>query len=584
MKMRGEASRLSSGVVWEKKMNHSKRPHSLHDRLMTAVLLCWVLPVLGVMALAGILIGRNYEKSSRLDLEARAVSALEQTALRLDTVFEDSKEVSYDGVVRNSYRLYQKDGDKAAFYRTVNDYLNQNFARNERVLAAFLSFWEEPDVRPYAASRADYGYSAQREYRDRIEQDLLGKMSGIDTGILLLEYNGELYLARNLLDSHFRPYATVVLLCDREVLFQALEPVWQISDAVTLCIDDTLILSGRGDLHTSTERPTLTDGYSFTDTVSGHTLCLTAEIAPFDFWREAPEIRIAGLFVALLAIPLLSVVLLLFRRHITNPIETLVAASKHLQNGERGYTIGEKAESSEFETLFDHFNTMSAELKNQFERSYQEQQALQQARMKALQSQINPHFLNNTLEIINWEARLAENDRVSAMIEALSVMMDGALARDGRSRIPLREELRYVDAYLYIIRERLGERLKVVREIDEDMMDVMVPRLILQPLAENAVEHDLTPRHGGTLCMRVQKCGSDAVIEVEHDGTMSEEDIISVQAMLASPASDTEISGQIGLRNVRQRLNLLYGEKGTLSLTQSGPDKILARVCFPLTD
>ena len=229
MKMRGEASRLSSGVVWEKKMNHSKRPHSLHDRLMTAVLLCWVLPVLGVMALAGILIGRNYEKSSRLDLEARAVSALEQTALRLDTVFEDSKEVSYDGVVRNSYRLYQKDGDKAAFYRTVNDYLNQNFARNERVLAAFLSFWEEPDVRPYAASRADYGYSAQREYRDRIEQDLLGKMSGIDTGILLLEYNGELYLARNLLDSHFRPYATVVLLCDREVLFQALEPVWQIS-------------------------------------------------------------------------------------------------------------------------------------------------------------------------------------------------------------------------------------------------------------------------------------------------------------------------------------------------------------------
>ena len=565
-------------------MNHSKRPHSLHDRLMTAVLLCWVLPVLGVMALAGILIGRNYEKSSRLDLEARAVSALEQTALRLDTVFEDSKEVSYDGVVRNSYRLYQKDGDKAAFYRTVNDYLNQNFARNERVLAAFLSFWEEPDVRPYAASRADYGYSAQREYRDRIEQDLLGKMSGIDTGILLLEYNGELYLARNLLDSHFRPYATVVLLCDREVLFQALEPVWQISEAVTLCIDDTLVLSGRGDLLASTERPALTDGYSFTDTVSGHTLCLTAEIAPFDFWRGAPEVRAAGLFVALLAIPLLFVVLLLFRRYITKPVGILEDASKHLQDGERGYTITETADSREFQTLFEHFNTMSTELKNQFERSYQEQQALQQARMKALQSQINPHFLNNTLEIINWEARLAEDDRVSAMIEALSVLMDAALARDGRSRIPLREELRYVDAYLYIIRERLGERLEVIQEIDESMMDVMVPRLILQPLAENAVEHDLTPRHGGTLCMRVQKCGSDAVIEVEHDGTMSEEDIISVEAMLASSASDTEISGQIGLRNVRQRLNLLYGEKGTLSLTQSGPDKILARVCFPLTD
>ncbi len=140
---------------------------------------------------------------------------------------------------------------------------------------------------------------------------------------------------------------------------------------------------------------------------------------------------------------------------------------------------------------------MSSELKNQFERSYLEQQALQQARVKALQSQINPHFLNNTLEVINWEARLSGDERVSAMIEALSVMLNAALDRDGRSMIPLREELSYVDAYLYIIRERLGDRLVIEREIDETMLDEMVPRLIFQPLVENAVEHDLTARHGG---------------------------------------------------------------------------------------
>ena len=69
---------------------------------------------------------------------------------------------------------------------------------------------------------------------------------------------------------------------------------------------------------------------------------------------------------------------------------------------------------------------MSTELKSQFERLYLEQQSLQEARIKALQSQINPHFPGNTLEIINWEARLAENDKVSAMIEALSTMLDAA--------------------------------------------------------------------------------------------------------------------------------------------------------------
>ena len=76
----------------------------------------------------------------------------------------------------------------------------------------------------------------------------------------------------------------------------------------------------------------------------------------------------------------------------------------------------------------------------------------------ALQSQINPHFLNNTLEIINWEARLSDNRKVSAMIEALSTMLEATLNRKKRHMVALSEELSYVDAYLYIISQRLGER------------------------------------------------------------------------------------------------------------------------------
>ena len=225
---------------------------------------------------------------------------------------------------------------------------------------------------------------------------------------------------------------------------------------------------------------------------------------------------------------------------------------------------------------------MSAELKNQFERSYQEQQALQQARIKALQSQINPHFLNNTLEIINWEARIAGDERVSAMIESLSIMMDGALARDGRTRIPLKEELRYTDAYLYIIRERLGEKLTVVKEIDEGLDELLFPRLCLQPLAENAVEHDLTPKHGGELCIRIRREEGTAVVEVEHEGVLTPEDLANIASMLATNEGEKEISGHVGLKNLRQRLSLLYGEKGTLTLTQVTPERILAKVTFPI--
>lgn len=225
---------------------------------------------------------------------------------------------------------------------------------------------------------------------------------------------------------------------------------------------------------------------------------------------------------------------------------------------------------------------MSAEMKNQFERSYLEQQALQQARIKALQSQINPHFLNNTLEIINWEARIAGNDRVSAMIEALSTMLNASMGRDGRDKIHLREELGYVDAYLYIIRERLGERLEIRREVDESILDVMVPRLILQPIVENAVEHDITARRGGKLSIRAHRENDRMVLEVEHDGTMSDEDLETIRATLASAAADTDTRGQLGLRNVNQRLHLLYGSDGELSVGQNGADTILARVSFPI--
>ena len=160
-------------------------------------------------------------------------------------------------------------------------------------------------------------------------------------------------------------------------------------------------------------------------------------------------------------------------------------------------------------------------------------------------------------------------------------MLNAALDRDGRSQIPLREELSYVDAYLYIIRERLGERLLIEREIDETMLEAMVPRLILQPLVENAVEHDLTARHGGLLCIRARRERGFIVLECEHDGTLSAEDLQQIAQMLASDVADTTVSGQVGIRNVKQRLDLLYGKKGSLTLCQSGDDRILARVRFP---
>ena len=558
-----------------------KQPGSLRTKLLRIILLCWVLPIAIILTVAGILLRSNYERNLRGQLETDAGYVLRQEELLLNAVFESSKAVSYDGAVRSAYRDYLQHGDRTALYRGVSEYLSQTFSRDERFQAVFVSFWEDLKIYPYIMSSGIRGYSIPRNYHRSVEPLLLEEMAEADTAIRILVFDNELYVARNLLDSSFRPYATVVMLCDKSGLLDSFDSI-RGAGGVMLLLDD-LMLDETGTLQQAAPAETENgDVLCYDGELEGHRLQLRVKTVPFDILADIPELRIAVTAVVLLVLPLLLVMILLFRRQVTRPVETLLDATDRLQSGERGYQIADEAKNKEFERIYRHFNAMSTELKNQFERSYQEQQALQQARVKALQSQINPHFLNNTLEVINWEARLAGDDRVSTMIEALSVMLNAALGRDGRSRIPLKEELGYVDAYLYIISQRLGERLVINREIDETLLELPVPRLILQPLVENAVEHDLAQRHGGTLAVRVYRVGDEMVLESEHDGSLSAEDLESIRELLASSVVDTEISGQVGLRNVRQRLELLYGQAGRLNIEQSAPERILAQVRFPI--
>ena len=558
-----------------------KQPGSLRTKLLRIILLCWVLPIAIILTVAGILLRSNYERNLRGQLETDAGYVLRQEELLLNAVFESSKAVSYDGAVRSAYRDYLQHGDRTALYRGVSEYLSQTFSRDERFQAVFVSFWEDLKIYPYIMSSGIRGYSIPRNYHRSVEPLLLEEMAEADTAIRILVFDNELYVARNLLDSSFHPYATVVMLCDKSGLLDSFDSI-RGAGGVMLLLDD-LMLDETGTLQQAAPAETENgDVLCYDVEREGHRLQLRVKTVPFDILADIPELRIAVTAVVLLVLPLLLVMILLFRRQVTRPVETLLDATDRLQSGERGYQIADEAKNKEFERIYRHFNAMSTELQNQFERSYQEQQALQQARVKALQSQINPHFLNNTLEVINWEARLAGDDRVSTMIEALSVMLNAALGRDGRSRIPLKEELGYVDAYLYIISQRLGERLVINREIDETLLELPVPRLILQPLVENAVEHDLAQRHGGTLAVRVYRVGDEMVLESEHDGSLSAEDLESIRELLASSVVDTEISGQVGLRNVRQRLELLYGQAGRLNIEQSAPERILAQVRFPI--
>ena len=162
-------------------------------------------------------------------------------------------------------------------------------------------------------------------------------------------------------------------------------------------------------------------------------------------------------------------------------------------------------------------------------------------------------------------------------------MLTAAIGRDGRSATTLAEELKYVDAYLYITQERLGDRLTVTREIDPRTLGRRVMLLMLQPIVENAVEHDLT-QTGGELCLRAYPCGDGGArlcVEVEHDGVISTRDWENIRRSLEPQSAPPETGGSVGLRNVNQRLRLLYGENFRFTMTEARPGRILTRLDIP---
>ncbi|HME31150.1 MAG TPA: histidine kinase [Terriglobales bacterium] len=202
-----------------------------------------------------------------------------------------------------------------------------------------------------------------------------------------------------------------------------------------------------------------------------------------------------------------------------------------------------------------------------------EQQArlLLQARMEALQSQINPHFLFNTLNSISSLVR-RDPDSAREMIVNLGNILR-RLLRKGDSFVPLREEVEFLDDYLDIEVARFGnDKLKVVKELETSTLDHLVPSMILQPLVENAVKHGFASKvDAGSIRIRSRDAGHRVVIEVEDDG-------VGMPVTGSSTSSGTGI----GMLNVTERLQVVYGDAAEITI-QSQPGRgTLVRLVLPV--
>ena len=201
---------------------------------------------------------------------------------------------------------------------------------------------------------------------------------------------------------------------------------------------------------------------------------------------------------------------------------------------------------------------------------YREQLMLKSSELKALQDQINPHFLYNTLEMINWKARMSGDGDLSMMIEALAGIMEVNIDRRDSHFLTVKEEIDYLKNYIFLIQKRFGERIHFEAQIDETLLEYKIPRLILQPLVENAITHGIEAKGEGTITVKVEQEGKLLYLTVQDTGAgIKEERLHCLQEELSHPEktyieSESQDEGKsrkhVGVINVQKRIKLLYGE------------------------
>jgi len=316
-----------------------------------------------------------------------------------------------------------------------------------------------------------------------------------------------------------------------------------------------------------------------------HYVCIEKKIEDtkwnFCLYQPKEELEKSVWTLLLGNIPVLLLCLLLilllgyfFSRKMVERLEQLTENMNQINLGLRKVTVVSQSKD-EIGVLVRTFTRMMDEINKLISQVYEAKIKLQKTEMKALQAQINPHFLYNSLSIINWKALEADNEEISRITLALSTYYRTSLNK-GETMTIAANEIRNIDAYLQIQLIMHDNSFQVIKEIQEDALSYSVPKLILQPLVENAIEHGLDVSEKEEKWLKISICKEkDALImAVEDNGMgMSEEQAKSII---------TYRSKGYGVRNVNDRITLLYGEEYHLRVKSRQGEGCRIEIAIPV--
>ena len=571
------------------------------------MILCWGVPIAVFFTFTTF----SYRNGIVEKAEGLMVDELENVAafasIRVEDAIALCQKPSYEKTWENAWKKYHAGKySKNEYLQEVNSSLTGKFYLDKRFsLYAYYCYGdEEPEC---FRSRIGVPY---KSYVSEIQPHIQNLIESDSSYACVLVVDNRIFIVRNLYTTmDYERYGTLVVELNRDKLFADVPP--DMRENMVVCFNDSegllnfmneeeaqtggrgalleqllAVYDGSSDGKLDRIENSAYNGYLYQNRQDNYHIGVILFAKRSELYSSLYEFYMIIFIMLLLFVPLFCYGIHFFRRHIQEPIGNMLRASGRMETGEIGITVEGEMPNEEFLHMKESFDRMSAQVKYLFDYVYDEKLARKDAQIQALQAQINPHFLNNTLEMMNWQARMSGDMIVSKMIESLGTVLDYRINRANVKEIHLAEELQCIDAYFYIMTMRFGQRLSIEREIDDELLYIMVPPLILQPIVENAIVHGVETVTNGAIHLKVYHDERNVYFEVRNTGKqMTEQDKQRIQAILAGDEDqipkNTGRHTSIGISNVNRRIRLVYGEEYGLSIVQGEDCVTVSTITIP---
>lgn len=573
----------------------------LQKRLMTFFIIVSIIPLIAIGSLS-VYLSLSSTKASAIEFSE---STMQQVRIRIESTMDSAGTVSLqladDTIIQRNLKEPLQT-DVASKFKTdleIDTYLNYEMAymtelyglyvlgeNGAKYRSAYNSFYPE-DLRStlwyeairlsdepiwFTAHKDSFAVNTSSQLfisRGMKIDDLSSKQA---LGIILVDI--ELDLIENILHDAFGDYGQVMIVDDIGHIVVSTDNLFEDNDyAIQQAIDAPFKYPGNH-LITAFDSDIILH-YPLTDS-NWHLV----GVIPASSIMKDSMISIGILLGLIIFISFISYfVAKVITSTITEPIDGMISQMREVEQGNFSVNT-EVLYDDEIGNLGHNFNNMTERVRDLMEKNIEEQRNLRKYELKALQAQINPHLLYNTLGSIIWLARLNKNDDIIDIVTAMTQLFRTSLSR-GKDIIPVEEEIGHVSSFLKIQNYRYSEHFTYTMDIHEDILKYHTLKLILQPLVENAIYHGLkVKKNGGTITIKGYEDGDTIVFKVIDTGLgMSQEVIDAIHKTF-----DTGVEGQVtmyGIRNVHQRIQIFFGKEYGLRYESTYGEQTTATITLP---